>query len=48
VTFDTASGRDWRPFRVDTLRFANSPRRVVLEAEAPPGASLCVEALLLP
>jgi hypothetical protein len=48
VTFDTPSGREWRPFRVDTLRFANTPRRLILEAETPPGTSLCVEALLLP
>jgi hypothetical protein len=39
---------EWQPFRVDTLRFAETSRSVTLEAEAPPGALLCVEALVLP
>jgi hypothetical protein len=38
----------WQPFRIDTMRFAGTSRFVTLEAEAPAGAVLCVEALVLP
>jgi hypothetical protein len=48
VTFDVPASRGWQPFRVDTMRYAATARPVVLDVEAPPGGSLCVEALVLP
>jgi hypothetical protein len=39
---------DWQPFRIDTVRFSGTSHSVTLEAETPPGAALCVEALVLP
>jgi len=38
----------WQPFRIDTSRFAGTSHSVTVEAETPAGATLCVEALLLP
>jgi len=38
----------WQPFRIDTTALADSFRLVTVEAEAPAGAVLCVEALILP
>ena len=38
----------WQPFRIDTARFAETSHSVTVEAEAPAGATLCVEALVLP
>ena len=39
---------DWQPFSIDTLHLAPAPHAVTLEAEVPAGATLCVEALVLP
>ncbi len=38
----------WQPFRVDTTGLAGASPPVTLEADAPPGAVLCVEAVVLP
>jgi hypothetical protein len=46
VEVDVRDG--WRPFRIDTMRLADTSHLVTLEAEAPAGALLCVEALVLP
>jgi hypothetical protein len=43
----TARG-GWQPFRIDTMRLAESSHSVTIEAETPAGAVLCVEALVLP
>jgi hypothetical protein len=48
VPVEVTSRDGWQPFLVDTTRFARTPHRVSLEWEAPPGAGLCVEALVLP
>jgi hypothetical protein len=38
----------WQPYRIDTTRFADTSHLVTVEAEAPAGATLCMEALVLP
>ncbi len=48
VTIEVTSRGGWQPFRIDTVRFAATSRSVTVEAETPPGAALCIEALVLP
>ena len=48
IQFAVTGRAGWQPFQVDTMRYTDAPHAVTLEAEAPRGASLCVEALVLP
>jgi hypothetical protein len=42
------AGQGWQPFRIDTMRFADTSHSVTVEAETPAGATLCLEAMVLP
>ena len=48
IPVEVTSHGGWQPFRIDTMAFADTARAVTVEVEAPPGATLCVEALVLP
>jgi hypothetical protein len=48
VTIDVTGRGGWQFFTVDTIRNAGTSHTVTIEATAPAGAALCVEALVLP
>jgi hypothetical protein len=48
IPVDVPPRGGWQPFRIDTTELAGTPHLVGVEAEAPGGAVLCLEALVLP
>jgi hypothetical protein len=48
ASIDLAARGGWLPFRVDTTRFAGRTYALALEADLPVGATLCLEAVVLP
>ena len=48
VTIEVPARGGWLPFRVDTARFSDRGHALALEADLPAGATLCLEAVVLP